>query len=61
MKERVKNILKETGLSVFPTISTFHSFCAKILRHEIHLLGYTNNFIIFIPMINFLYEKIIKI
>ncbi|MEK7627250.1 MAG: UvrD-helicase domain-containing protein [Patescibacteria group bacterium] len=47
MKERVKNILKETGLSVFPTISTFHSFCAKILRHEIHLLGYTNNFIIF--------------
>ena len=47
MKERVKNLFKEKSLKNFPTISTFHSFCAKILRREIQLLGYNNNFVIF--------------
>lgn len=61
MKERVKNLLRGQILSNFPTISTFHSFCAKILRREIHLLGYNNNFVIFDPNDQLaLMKKIIK-
>jgi Superfamily I DNA and RNA helicases len=29
------------------TMGTFHSICAKILRSEIHNLGYTSEFSIF--------------
>ncbi|MEK7146214.1 MAG: UvrD-helicase domain-containing protein, partial [Patescibacteria group bacterium] len=30
-----------------PTVGTFHSVCAQILRREIHILGYENRFVIF--------------
>ena len=30
-----------------PTMGTFHSICAQILRQEIHHLGYENQFVIF--------------
>ncbi|PZW00565.1 ATP-dependent helicase [Metamycoplasma auris] len=42
MKSRVASILDdETKL---PTITTFHSICSNILRRDIHLLGYRNDF-----------------
>lgn len=42
MESRVVQLLHEMGLSVTERlwISTFHSICARILRDEIHLLGY---------------------
>ncbi len=46
MKERVKKILgprKTRGL----TISTFHSLAIRILREEIHHMGYSNDFTIY--------------
>ena len=42
MKKRVESIVNRS-----PLISTFHSFCALILRLEIHRLGYKNNYIIY--------------
>ncbi|MBI2064241.1 MAG: UvrD-helicase domain-containing protein [Candidatus Yanofskybacteria bacterium] len=46
MKERIQKLLgdKKTGL---PLIGTFHSICLRILRREIPVLGYGNNFSIF--------------
>ncbi len=44
MKERVEKLL--SGGEV-PLISTFHSTCVRILRREIHHLGYTANFAIY--------------
>jgi DNA helicase-2/ATP-dependent DNA helicase PcrA len=44
MKERVEKLL--AGGEV-PLISTFHSTCVRILRREIHHLGYTANFAIY--------------
>lgn len=41
MKERIHKL---TGVEELPYISTFHSFCLKILRENSHLLGYPNNF-----------------
>src|SRR5205807_9862865 len=42
MRERVAAILGErNGL---PWVSTFHAFCARVLRQEAHLLGYTRSF-----------------
>lgn len=38
---------KHRGLNSLPTIGTFHSVCAKILRKEIDLLGYKRNFAIY--------------
>lgn len=44
MQERVEKVTNTQGI----WISTFHSFCAKILRMEIeHFEGYTRNFSIF--------------
>ncbi len=31
----------------YPWISTFHSFCLKLLRKHIHELGYSNDFVIY--------------
>lgn len=31
----------------YPWISTFHSFCLKLLRQHIHELGYSNDFVIY--------------
>lgn len=42
MKERLYDLV---GNSIkFTTICTFHALCARILRQEIHLLGYKKNF-----------------
>ena len=43
MRARVaKMVSKEEALQV--SLSTFHSFCMKILRKEIHRLGFTQKF-----------------
>lgn len=44
MRERVAKLLDGGEL---PLISTFHSACARILRREIHHLGYDSNFVIY--------------
>ncbi|ADO77720.1 DNA helicase PcrA [Halanaerobium praevalens] len=45
MKERVKNIIGVTNTNLW--VSTFHSFCVRILRREAEKLGYNKNFVIF--------------
>ena len=45
MRHRVQKIIKSK--SVLVTMGTFHSVCAKMLRSEIHNLGYTSEFSIF--------------
>ncbi|MFW5999366.1 MAG: DNA helicase PcrA [Halanaerobiaceae bacterium] len=45
MKERVAGLAG--GLERQLTVSTFHSFCVRILRREIGKLGYDTNFVIF--------------
>lgn len=53
MQERVLKLLgvdnKEAKVNsvALPTMGTFHSVCAKILRREIPTLGYSNSFVIF--------------
>ncbi|MCM0081017.1 UvrD-helicase domain-containing protein [Geomonas sp. Red32] len=44
MRER---ILDMVGSAEVPFISTFHSSCARFLRHDIHHLGYASNFAIY--------------
>lgn len=44
MKERMRRMMHMASL---PTIATFHSLCAKILRHEARHLGMTANFVIY--------------
>ena len=46
MNERAKKLLPNIDLTGL-IISTFHSFCARFLRNEIHLLGFPKNFVIF--------------
>lgn len=45
MRRRVQKIIKSKSALV--TMGTFHSVCAKMLRSEIHNLGYTSEFSIF--------------
>lgn len=45
MKERVRRLLGTEVGAIW--ISTFHAACVRILRQEIHHLGYTSNFIIY--------------
>jgi DNA helicase-2/ATP-dependent DNA helicase PcrA len=48
MAERVGKILATLGKNVSaPTMGTFHSVCARMLRSHAHLLGYSNSFVIF--------------
>src|SRR2546428_3791892 len=55
MKQRVAELLPprrrtrppEDRKPEGPTISTFHSLCARILREHIGLLGYKRNFVIY--------------
>ncbi len=53
MGERVRRLLEGApvghrgALSALPTLGTFHSVCAKILRREIYRLGYTRSFTIY--------------
>ncbi len=48
MRERVSKLLVKNKTAVDSlTMGTFHSVCAKILRHEITALGYGSGFVIF--------------
>jgi DNA helicase-2/ATP-dependent DNA helicase PcrA len=49
MRQRVERILAGRALVNQPQISTFHSFCLRVLRRHIELLeaGYTQNFSIY--------------
>ena len=46
MRKRVDNMLKDSDAGAGYTITTFHSFCARFLREEIHHIGYTRAFTI---------------
>ena len=46
MKHRIQNLLAGE-CEALPTVGTFHSICAQILRRHIHLLGYENQFVIY--------------
>jgi DNA helicase II / ATP-dependent DNA helicase PcrA len=46
MRERVQKIVG-AARSAEPLISTFHSFCVRLLRREIHHLGYKRDFSIY--------------
>jgi DNA helicase II / ATP-dependent DNA helicase PcrA len=46
MRERVQKIIGPAR-SAEPLISTFHSFCVRLLRREIHHLGYKRDFSIY--------------
>lgn len=46
MRERVETLIgKELAQAIW--VSTFHTACVRILRQEIHHLGYDRNFVIF--------------
>ena len=48
MRSRVAPMLARfVSASEKLTMGTFHSVCARILRHEIKVLGYNNDFVIF--------------
>ncbi len=47
MKERIQKLLganKKSKTEMMPTIGTFHALGLRILRKEIHVLGYQSNF-----------------
>jgi len=46
MKERISKLLGGE-IKEMPTVGTFHSVCAQILRRHIHLMGYENSFVIY--------------
>ncbi|MBN2225730.1 MAG: UvrD-helicase domain-containing protein [candidate division Zixibacteria bacterium] len=45
MKERIAAILGQSLVSL--NVSTFHSFCARLLRKECQAIGFPSNFVIF--------------
>lgn len=45
MKKRVIELVGRVGEYMW--VSTFHSFCARILRYEIHRLGISRNYVIY--------------
>ena len=45
MKERVDKLLETPDSDMW--VTTFHSFCAKILRFDIDRLGFDNRFVIY--------------
>ena len=60
MKDRVMKLLKANELSL--SIGTFHSICARILREDIQVLGFSKHFAIYdvkdqLDVIKVLYEK----
>ena len=60
MKARVMKLLKANELSL--SIGTFHSICARILREDIQVLGFSKHFAIYdvkdqLDVIKVLYEK----
>lgn len=44
MRRRVEDMVSESSFGAL--ITTFHSFCARFLRQEIHHIGYPNAFVI---------------
>ena len=48
MRERLASMI-DPRLAKRVTLSTFHSFCMRLLRKEIHKLGYTSNFTLYQP------------
>ncbi len=46
MKHRVLNMLSSDGVTP-PWISTFHSFCLRLLRRHINEIGYSREFVIY--------------
>jgi len=48
MRERLATLIDPT-LAKRVSLSTFHSFCMRLLREEIHQLGYTSNFTLYQP------------
>ena len=60
MKERVMKLLKTTELDL--SMGTFHSICAKILREDIEVLGFSKHFAIYdvkdqLDLIKVLFEE----
>jgi DNA helicase II / ATP-dependent DNA helicase PcrA len=48
MKERIQDLLRVSGLAGFDVwVSTFHSFCARLLRREAQSLGLPRDFAIY--------------
>jgi DNA helicase-2/ATP-dependent DNA helicase PcrA len=47
MKERMQKFFEEDGITKLPTIATFHSLCAKILRIDGEKIGIPKNFLIY--------------
>ncbi|MCA9397522.1 UvrD-helicase domain-containing protein [candidate division WWE3 bacterium] len=50
MKDRVKELLEDMNIKTeksLPTLGTFHSVCARILRRHIEKLGYSREFVIY--------------
>jgi DNA helicase-2/ATP-dependent DNA helicase PcrA len=49
MSHRILDLLRRSGVPVYEElwISTFHSICSRILREEIHALGYQPFFVIY--------------
>lgn len=45
MKDRLSKLVGPDASSL--SVGTFHSICARILRHDIHHLGYDHNFVIY--------------
>src|SRR4029453_5921747 len=46
MKYRVRNLLRAARVGD-PLISTFHSFCVRLVRREIDAIGYSRDFTIY--------------
>jgi DNA helicase-2/ATP-dependent DNA helicase PcrA len=46
MAQRVEALLAESGVRA-PLVATFHAACVRILRQEIHHLGYARSFLIY--------------
>lgn len=44
MKNRVRKFIDMGGVNYF--ICTYHSFCVKVLREDIHKISYPSSFII---------------
>ena len=47
MKERMQKFFNQEGKAELPTIATFHSLCAKILRIDGEKIGVPKNFLIY--------------
>ena len=47
-REMADRVYQKLGsCDTYPWVSTFHSFCLKLLRKHIHELGYSNDFVIY--------------